>query len=109
MAYKFKPGLGMLERGHDTYGSKENSHECPICYGGGRHGALKCHNCKGSGRILKNANVKITVKHVPGERFPYKAYDQDGELLYEGQEEHFTKTRAEQESQADWYLQKKKK
>lgn len=53
--------------------------------------------------------MEIKIKHVPSDRHPYKAYDKDGVLLYEGSNEQWVKQRAEEESENDWYLEKKGK
>lgn len=60
----------LLERGRDRFGSpKNNSCDCPKCYGGGRYGMFACENCKGIGKIVVNENEgQEVLKHGEDEQ-----------------------------------------
>lgn len=65
--YKFGShnATDLVERGKNTYGSKVDNSvcECPVCFGGGRHGLFACKNCLGTGKVENANNYKIKEEH----------------------------------------------
>lgn len=46
----------LVDRGKSTYGSpKENSKDCPECFGNGKRGLLNCKTCDGEGKVALDA------------------------------------------------------
>ena len=52
--YKFGShnAVEFIDRGRSRFGSpRTNECECPVCFGGGKHGMFACENCRGTGKV----------------------------------------------------------
>jgi len=59
--YKFSTRGGLLERGSDRYGTKENEKICESCFGSGQFALQNCKACNGIG---KKENASVTAREA---------------------------------------------